>query len=146
MARGRWNPRRTSYLLDSAIQDMPMRLLPFLFALSIATPAAAFTAQNGLIVEPQGADRFSIPWRGKSGPADFWCAAGDYAIRVLHLAPSDVIFRASEPPRRAGEPIAFTLNPEEAASATGLFTLFQKGAGLTVGHAQSLCEFRKKRR
>ena len=123
-----------------------MRLLPFIFALSLATPAVAFTAQNGLIVEPRGTDGFKVPWRGKSGPADFWCAAGDYAIRVLHLSPTDMIYRASEPPRRAGEPIIFTLNPEEAASATGLFTLFRKGGGLTVGHAQSLCEFRKKRR
>ncbi|MGB3312837.1 MAG: hypothetical protein WBB85_00325 [Albidovulum sp.] len=123
-----------------------MRLLPLIFALSLATPAAAFTAQNGLIVEPQGADGFSVPWRGKSGPAAFWCAAGDYAIRVLHLAPTDVIYRASEPPRRAGEPMDFTLNPEASASTTGLFSLFQRGGGLSVGHAQSLCEFRQKRR
>lgn len=123
-----------------------MRLLPFIFALSLATPAAAFTAQNGLVVEPQGAAGFSVPWRGRSGPADFWCAAGDYAIRVLHLSPADRIYRASEPPRRAGQPVDFTLNPDEAASSTGLFTLFQQGGGLTAGHAQSLCEFRKKRR
>lgn len=123
-----------------------MRLLSVLFALSLAAPAAAFTAQNGLIVESRGADGFTVPWRGKSGPADFWCAAGDYAIRVLHLDPTAVIYRASEPPRRAGEPMAFTLNPDHAAGSTGLFTLFQKGGGLTVGHAQSLCEFRKKRR
>ena len=45
-----------------------------------AAPAHAFTAQNGLVVEPD-ANGFAVPWRGMAGPADFWCAAGDYAIR-----------------------------------------------------------------
>lgn len=120
--------------------------LPALLAglLALAAPASAFTAQNGLIVNAEGADGFIVPWRGKSGPADFWCAAGDYAIRKLHLSPSATIWRASEPPRRAGEAIRFTLRRDQAASGTGLVVLGGEGAGLSAGSAQSLCEFRRK--
>ncbi len=116
----------------------------FLAALLLATPAGAFTAQNGLVVNAEGADAFIVPWRGKSGPADFWCAAGDYAIRKLHLAPTATIWRASEPPRRSGEAIRFTLRADQAASSTGLVILGAEGAGLSAASAQSLCEFRRK--
>ena len=115
-----------------------------LAALLLATPAGAFTAQNGFIVNAEGADAFTVPWRGKSGAADFWCAAGDYAIRRLHLAPTTMVWRASEPPRRAGEPIAFTLRADQAASSTGLVVLGAEGAGLSAAGAQSLCDFRRK--
>ncbi len=126
-----------------------MRLAPFAFLaglLALAAPASAFTAQNGLIVRPEGAEDFTVPWRGRSGAADFWCAAGDYAIRKLHLSPTATIFRASEPPRRSGEGVRFTLRPERAASSTGLVVLGATGAGLSAGSAQALCEFRRNRR
>lgn len=117
-----------------------MRLAAALLAFGLAAPASAFTAQNGLIVEPEGPASFTVPWRGKSGPADFWCAAGDYAIRKLHLSPAALVYRASEPPRRSGEAIRFTLRADAAASATGLAVLGASGAGLSAGHAQSFCE------
>ncbi|OYX41938.1 MAG: hypothetical protein B7Z02_13705 [Rhodobacterales bacterium 32-67-9] len=117
-----------------------MRIAALLLALALATPVSAFTAQNGLIVQPEGQASFTVPWRGKAGPADFWCAAGDYAVRKLHLSPTARIYRASEPPRRSGEPIRFTLRADEAARRTGLAVIGARGAGLSVGHAQSLCE------
>ncbi len=117
-----------------------------LTALAAATPAAAgYIAQNGLLVEPAGEAGFTVPWRGRSAPTDFWCAAGDYAIRRLHLAPTAMIWRASEPPRRAGEGIDFTLRPEAAASSSGLITLGGEDAGLSAGAAQALCEIRRTR-
>ncbi len=111
----------------------------------LAAPAQAFTAQNGLLVQPDGSG-FTVPWRGRSGASDFWCAAGDYAIRVLHLNPAEVIYRASPPKRRGGEAVRFTLDAAQSAAKTGLFVLGAKGGGITAGHAQSLCEFRKLRR
>lgn len=123
-----------------------MRAAALLLALGLAAPASAFTAQNGLIVQPDGPAAFTVPWRGRSGPADFWCAAGDYAVRKLHLSPAALVYRASEPPRRSGEAIRFTLHAEEAASSTGLAILGAKGAGLSVGHAQSFCEIKRRPR
>lgn len=117
-----------------------MRLTAIFLALTLAAPAFGFTAQNGMRVERDSATGFSVPWIGRGGPADFWCAAGDFGVRKLHLAPGQKIYRASEPPRRSGEPMRFTLNAEGAASATGLLMLWGDGAGLSVGHAQSLCE------
>lgn len=114
--------------------------LALLAALSLATPAAAFTAENGLIVRPEGPDAFVTPWRGKSGPADFWCAAGDYAVRALRLPVTAKVYRASEPPRRSGEGVRFTLRADQAASASGLALLWPRGAGVSAGFAQSFCE------
>ncbi|MCT8329484.1 hypothetical protein [Albidovulum sediminis] len=122
-----------------------MRPVALLLALTLALPAQAFTAQNGLLVQPDGSG-FTVPWRGRSGASDFWCAAGDYAIRVLHLNPAEVIYRASPPKRGAGEAVRFTLDPAQSAEKSGLFVLGAKGGGITAGHAQSLCEFRKLRR
>lgn len=117
-----------------------------LIALAAATPATGFVAQNGLVVEPAGDAGFTVRWRGRSGATDFWCAAGDYAARRLHLAPTAMIWRASEPPRRGGEGIDFTLRREAAASRSGLMTLGGSGAGLTVAAAQAFCENRRSRR
>ncbi|MEZ5778350.1 MAG: hypothetical protein R3E44_08315 [Paracoccaceae bacterium] len=121
----------------------PFKPALFLAALAfgpVPMPASAFTAQNDLAVESEGGDAFRVLWRGPGGPADFWCAAGDYAVRVLHLPPTDTIYRASATPRRSGEPMRFSLRADAAADATGLLALGTKGAGLSVGHAQSLCE------
>ena len=123
-----------------------MRLTAVLLALALATPAAAFTAQNGLIVQPDGPDRFNVPYLGRSGPADFWCAAGDYAVRKLRLLPNQRIYRLSEPPRRSGEGISFSVRADGAASTTGLLVLGARGGGLSVGMAQSLCENDRRRR
>lgn len=112
----------------------------------MATPAGAFTARNGLIVRPEGPDAFHIDWRGKGGATDFWCAAGEYAVRALHLPVTTTIWRASEPPRRSGEGVRFTLSADQAAGASGLALHWPKGAGVTAGHAQSFCEDRINRR
>lgn len=125
---------------------MRLPALALALALALAGPATAFTAQNGLIVRDEGAGDFVVPWRGRSGAADFWCAAGDYGVRALHLPPSTRIYRASEPPRRAGDGVRFTLDPARAASSTGLAFVWPKTAGLGVGAAQSFCEGARARR
>ena len=119
-----------------------MRALALVAALTAAAPVHAFTAQNGLVVQPD-ANGFTVPWRGAGGPADFWCAAGDYAVRVLHLAPTDTVYRASDPKRRSGEPVRFTLDASQSVEKTGLFIIGAKGGGISVGHAQSMCENRR---
>ncbi|MCV2864544.1 hypothetical protein [Defluviimonas sp. WL0075] len=121
-----------------------MRPIAFALALTVTAPAQAFTAQNGLVVQPEG-DGFVVNWRGPAGPADFWCAAGDYAIRVLHLNPTQIVYRTSDPKRRAGEGVSFSLDPTQSARKTGLFVLGAKAGGITAGHAQGLCENRRPR-
>lgn len=115
-----------------------MRLILFLVALAIASPASAWIARNALIVEPTGSDSFHIPYRGKSSVRAFWCAAGDYVIRELHLPADTEIYRTSRPPRRAGQGISFSLSPAEA-TRPGL-AILAGGPGLTASFARALCE------
>lgn len=102
-------------------------LLPAALALGLsAVPAAAYLTRNNLLVVPEGNGVFNIPYRGKSGDSEFWCAAGDYVQRGLGLPANTRIWRLSEPPRRQGEGVRFSLNPEGAASRTGL-AVFSSG-------------------
>jgi hypothetical protein len=118
---------------------MRFALIALLTGTTLAAPATAFQADNGLLVQPSAADAFDVPYRGLSGADDFWCAAGDYVIRGLHLSPSTRIWRQSPPPRRSGQGIRFSLSPEGAAQSTGLAQL-TPGGSLTAAHAQSLCD------
>lgn len=111
----------------------------FVAALAFAAPADAFLAKNGLVVEPSGS-QFDVPYRGQSGARAFWCAAADYAVHALGAKPATRIWRMSEPPRRSGEGITFSLSSEGAAQSTGLAIFGGRGASLTVAHADLLCE------
>ena len=116
-----------------------MRLiLTTIAAVFLAQPSLAFVSQNGLVVEPRGESRFDIPYRGLSGDSDFWCAAGDYVLRELNLAPSTRIYRLNSPPRRAGQGISFSLSPE-GAKRPGFFIL-SRDRGVSAAFARSFCE------
>jgi hypothetical protein len=71
---------------------------------------------------------------------EFWCAAGEYAFRRLGAANSARIWRLSEPPRRGGKPIVFSLDPTGRASGTGLVTFGQDDGSLSVSSARQQCE------
>lgn len=122
-----------------------MKAATLLIAAVLASPVSAYTAQNGLIVTADGGSNFSIAYRGPSGAADFWCAAGDYAIRDLRLPPTRIIYRTTDKPRRSGAPMRFSLDPTQASQSTGIAQLGLDDAGFSAGTAQSFCEFRRKR-
>jgi hypothetical protein len=107
-----------------------------------AVPASWFRAVNGMWVEPETPRKFYVPWRGQPGPQVFFCAAGDYVIRRLGLPQSTRIYRLSEPPRRAGEGIWFSLDAEGAASKTGVTTLANSGPAnsLSAAASKSFCD------
>lgn len=109
-------------------------------ALAAALPAQAFVATNSLVIKDAGPGQFEIPYRGLSGASDFWCAAGDYAIRGLKLAPGTRLYRTSSVPRRSGQGMAFSLSPE-GAQPTGLVHWSRDG-GMSAAHAKQLCEIR----
>ena len=104
------------------------------------TAAPAWIAQNGLVVEPSDGSDFSVPYRGKSAPIHFWCAAGDYVITELGRSPATRIYRTS-PRRRAGQGIDFSLSPE-GATKPGLFMVFGESS-ISAAHARNLCNIRK---
>jgi hypothetical protein len=104
-----------------------------------AGPASAFMAQNDFTVRTLEGGRFEVRPRGQLSATDAWCAAGDYAIRLLNVPRGTQIWRISEPPRRSGQSIVFSLSSEGAASSTGLVNLGGSGASMSASHAQSLC-------
>ncbi|TDL84204.1 hypothetical protein E2L08_01695 [Palleronia sediminis] len=117
----------------------PIRVAAAFAALiSTALPAQAWTARNGMAVEPLSPSSFSVAWTGRAGARNFWCAAGDYVTRNLTLPPATKIYRYSPPIRQSGEGIVFGLDPARA-TATGLIRL-QGGLGVTAAHARLLCE------
>lgn len=117
-----------------------MRLAPLALAAAVlAAPAAAFTASNGLPVQATGPDSFVVGWNGRSGPAQFWCAAGDFTVRALGLPSNTRVYRTSPAPRAPGEGIAFSLDPSRAVDS-GLTRFGARDAGLSAAAARGLCE------
>ena len=103
-----------------------------------ASPALAFQSQNGFTVRQIDNQQFEVRSRGGLGNSDAWCAAGDFVIRGLRLPRNTQVFRISEPPRRSGQGIVFSISSQGAASSTGL--VGSGGASVSASHGQSLCQ------
>ena len=98
-----------------------MRFIPAILTLCIAaTPAVAFRAENGMIVDQTGPTEFTVASRIGRGPTEYWCAAGDYAIRVLGVPGRTAIYRVTPPPRQGGQDITFSLDPAIGTAETGI--------------------------
>ncbi|MBU3029916.1 hypothetical protein [Paracoccus marinaquae] len=92
----------------------------FLVPLLLPLPAAAFTAQNGMTAMQVGPTEIAVPFDSPRQDTDYWCAAGDFAERVMKLPGKTRIWRASPKPRKAAEGILFTLDPAQKAEGAGL--------------------------
>lgn len=99
--------------------------------------SSSFMAQNKLLVVPTGPTEFTVPFRGLSGDTDFWCAAGDYAIRGLGVPPATPIYRLSPPPRAGGDGIDFSLS-SEGAQDPGL-AILSRDLGVSASFARNFC-------
>jgi hypothetical protein len=104
--------------------------------LAIPVPGAA----SGLPVQAVNATTFDVLYRGEAMEQDFWCAAGNYAARKLGAKSATRIYRISEPPRRAGQGIRFSLDPAGKASRTGLNSVGADDGSLSVASAKNQCE------
>ncbi len=116
-------------------------------AASAAVPASWFRAVNGMWVQPETPRKFYVGRGTRGGDDYFWCAAGDYVMRNLRLPGSTPIFRLSPPPRRAGQGVWFSLDPEGASARTGVTTLLSSGPANSVSAnaAKSFCQPRFRR-
>ena len=102
------------------------------------SPAQAFVASNGLIVEQVNATDFFVPFRGRGAASSFWCAAGDFVVQRLGMSPATRVFRLSPPPRRAGDGILFSLNAE-GAQDRGVQVWGSRDAGMSASLARTYC-------
>ena len=106
---------------------------------ALAAPAQAWVASNGFVVQRIDEMHFQVNSRGRLGPSNAWCAAGDYVIRNMGLPTPTMIWRASPPPQHGGDPILFTLLPSDQHYETGLAQIGNKSGGVTASLAQQLC-------
>ncbi len=104
-----------------------MRLI-LILPLLLPLPAAAFTAQNGMVAHATGPTEIAVPYDAGRMETDYWCAAGDLAERVMGKPGKTRIWRASPKPRKAGQGILFTLDEAKKAEGAGL-SGFRHGAG-----------------
>ena len=116
---------------------MRLLLLAACSAALIPLSSAADISRGGFVINPIGPGSFEVPWRGRSGPRDFWCAAGDYARYELGLRGNTRLYRTSALPRRAGEAVRFSTSPK-GAQPTGL-ALIGGGNSISVSHALLQC-------
>jgi hypothetical protein len=123
---------RVKTMLRSTIASLALGAM-----LVTAAPAMAFTAANGMTVSSDSARSFVVvSSRGKMGATDFWCAAGDFAIRSLRLRPSTRLFRMTPGSGRNG--IRFSLD-EKGSVPSGVTVFGSKDSGLSASLAQVYC-------
>lgn len=98
-----------------------MRLcLALALCLPTAVSAQSIIAQNGMRATRVSETEIAVGPRIQARETDYWCAAGDFATRVMGLSNKTRIWRATPGPRRRGEGILFTLDPAQKAEGEGL--------------------------
>ena len=122
---------------------------PILLAAMLAVPsqAFAFKALNRLTVNPAGGNQFEVIQRAGSSAADNWCAAADYALRVLGASSSQKVYLVAgrQAARTEGNRFGVTFSlsaPPEAQNFTSqplTLSLRNIGDSLGVGFARQYC-------
>ena len=116
-----------------------MRLLVAIFLL-LPVPGAAFIASNGMSARQISPTEIEVDHDARGNDTDYWCAAGDFVRKELRASDRTRIWRATPKPRKAGQGIVFTLDPQRKAEGAGL-SQFGSGprdgslsAGMAVRH------------
>ncbi len=112
------------------------------FALLCAPASAeAFRAVNHMTVTSQGTDAFVVSGDAEIFARDYWCAAGDYAQRVLRL-PITARLAVTEPYGKGHRRVGFVADPDAepqfGVAVLGL-SIRNVGKSLSVGQAQGFC-------
>lgn len=127
-----------------------LRALPLALGLALGCgPASAWRAENRLEVNPLPGGGFEAVGRSGSGTADYWCAAGDYALRELGAAGTRRIYvtraRGASQTTTRKSAVQFALDlPAGTPPRDGiLLTVRHAGASLSVAVALNYCLDRK---
>ena len=107
--------------------------------------ADAFTARNYHKVGQISDDVFEVVGRPGSGGQEFWCAAGDYARRMLGAKASQRVYLVRGPgvaqTRNRNRAVLFSLTPPEGGDTRTTLFLSVKtiGSNLNVSMASNYC-------
>lgn len=118
-----------------------------LAVLAVLTPAwaGAWRAENRLEVNPISEAVFEVIGRPGSGGPDYWCAAGDYAFRVLGAASNARVYlvrgRAGAVTSNRRSAVHFSLTPpSNPEGENGLsLSVTRVGENLSIASAQNYC-------
>lgn len=118
-----------------------------LSALSALVPqfAGAWQADNRLTVNPVSDTVFEVIGLPGSPGSEFWCAAGEYALRVLGTSSTQRVYivrgRAAPVTGTGPSAVQFSLNlPEGVPPQSGLTLSVKKvGDNLSVAFARTYC-------
>ncbi|MEX0281255.1 MAG: hypothetical protein AB3N13_08720 [Arenibacterium sp.] len=117
-------------------------------ALSVLLPATAvaWKADNRLDVHPlPSSDAFEVIGRPGSGGSDYWCAAGDYALRQLGASATARIYitRTRGTPETSNrlESVQFSLSPVDGQTTRTppFLSMRRVGDNLSVTFARNYC-------
>jgi hypothetical protein len=81
----------------------------------VAAAADDFRAVSGLKVAPEGNDIYRVYGVPTWGQGDYWCAIGDYALRVLRLDYNDRLYVVGDY-QRGQRDYRFSTSPVGTAS------------------------------
>lgn len=121
-----------------------------MFAAAITIPhwANAFTARNGVRVNPVNSAVFEAVPRSSGYGAIYWCAASEYARRALKASWQTQVYVArgegpSETTNRRSA-VQFTIDPTAAGIAPGTsggsLNSFNVGDHMSITQANGFCE------
>lgn len=111
----------------------------------VPVSAGAWQAENRLTVNPASGDVFEVIGRPGSPGSEFWCAAGEYALRVLGASGTERIYlvrpRGTPVTGRGPSAVQFSLTlPAGIQPQDGLFLSMKNvGDNLSVTFANSYC-------
>ncbi|MBE1285693.1 MAG: hypothetical protein GJ676_20445 [Rhodobacteraceae bacterium] len=123
-----------------------LKMLPVIATLvTIPSLAFGFQAWNRHTVNPLQGGVFEVVSEVGSGAADYWCAAGDYAIRVLRTSATQRIYIwspvAPALTQQGRRGVQFSLQPPQGANTDPGYSLSVRRAGdnLRASSAQNYC-------
>lgn len=124
-------------------------ILPDVLALTLALTlagasqaSAVYLAENGMTVTGT-ADSFTVKYKPGRWLADYWCAAGDYAVGMLRRSPAETLYRVTtQDPKNLGG-VEFSVLAERSSGDAGLNIVGKDDGGIPAAMAQQYCESRR---
>lgn len=115
-----------------------------LMTMPFAVPSYAWNAINSHTVNPLSDTSYEVIGRGGISSNDYWCAAGDFAFRVLGAGSGQRIYvsreRGSAETENAKSAVQFSLEqPDVPSKPTLLLTVTRIGDSLSIASARGYC-------
>ena len=119
------------------------RIFLAVIAVALAAPAAAQTLRttNNMTVTAAAGDRFVVSGVPHFQPQDYWCAAGQYAQRVLRASQFSRLYVVGDY-QRGQRTVTFSTSPAGTAAAQGevnAYSIRVDGANLRLDAAVAEC-------